>query len=664
MPDYKEETSARPSEQEAPGALPTEDLVASLAVDQLKACQDFKKPRTAKWKENEDAYIGKVKPALRGRFNIPIPIVPGFVDTVLAELREKPVIGFTATKNSDPMRAKKVTAAWEIDSDTQHANWPKKNADSKKIAMIYGFSAFKVYSYSKPEYKHCLDLIDPYDFIFEPLGGSDLEKHSFTGQDNIFRSAYELKDNEDYDQAQVQKLVAAVEQLDASANRGKNEVEKVNRFAALGLNGTFAGFRGDQVYRMAELVLTFKGQRWYVFFNPETGVWVRCCLLKEVYESNLWPYVAYHPYRDPFNFLSKAPVDDVLPAAESARILLGQILDNNQRRNLGQRGYDPEIITDPSQLEWRPDGLVEMKASSKGIPIQNGIFEFTTPEITGSLNLLTWLDNFVGQKTGATASAQGATNKDAKVGVYFGDLRQVAKRMSLQSDSYSEMLEQMGLRYSWCLWEHIGQDFAVKILGEEGADWVDLSKEDASPNFGIRITGGLAELQNNELETERRVQILDGMMADPILSQTLNAAWVAEQKLLAAGFKPEDIRRGLDKTSDITTENDRANAAQAIEDILHKKMPKQYLSAGRAFLQKLLDFYSNTELDPTIGNHIVSYFQQMSTIVAANAARQAMSEGIKAAKDMVMQAPLEQGEPQAVATMAEPMTSNSGPQST
>ena len=112
-----------------------------------------------------------------------------------------------------------------------------------------------------------------------------------------------------------------------------------------------------------------------VVYDYGTGIWIRCVPLKEDFKSDLWPTSAWHANRDTFNFYSKSPCDDMLPLAEVIRVLLNQQLDNNNKTNYNMRGYDPAIIKDPSELEWRPDGLVKFTSGSAQLlgDMQKGI---------------------------------------------------------------------------------------------------------------------------------------------------------------------------------------------------------------------------------------------------------------------------------------------------
>jgi hypothetical protein len=105
----------------------------------------------------------------------------------------------------------------------------------------------------------------------------------------------------------------------------------------------------------------------------------------------------------------------MIPIAEVMRVLINQELDNRNKRNYGQRGYDPAIVPDPSQLEWRQDGLVAFKSGSAQLlgDMSKGIFNFETAELRGTLELTQYLDGLWKEKTGVNSEAQGQTDSSA-----------------------------------------------------------------------------------------------------------------------------------------------------------------------------------------------------------------------------------------------------------
>src|SRR5574343_562814 len=91
-------------------------ILTSIALRQIKAGVDFKKPRIAQIQKYEDMYANKVKKALKNRFNIPLPILSGYVDTLKSKIDDAPVLNFNRKEEADTKIAKKVNAKWADDS--------------------------------------------------------------------------------------------------------------------------------------------------------------------------------------------------------------------------------------------------------------------------------------------------------------------------------------------------------------------------------------------------------------------------------------------------------------------------------------------------------------------------------------------------------------------
>ncbi|MGH9879782.1 MAG: hypothetical protein ACRD5H_19310, partial [Nitrososphaerales archaeon] len=325
-----------------------------------------------------------------------------------------------------------------------------------KIAGMYGFAFYRYYAESKDGYKSNLDLVDPYDLIVDPKGGGILERHQFWQIDNIFRDKESLKADVEsgwFDSRQVELLINTIK-ADQLVDNDTEFRSKQNRLMALNLDGHTYNYAGQNLYRLVEAYMTWKGKRYRVVYDYKTGIWLRCVPLKEDFKSNLWPGSAWHTNRDIFNFLSKCPCDDMVPLAEVIRVLVNQQLDNRNKQNSVMRGYDPAIIPDPSQLEWRPDGLVAFKSGSAQLlgDMNKAIFQFKTESLNGTIELAQWIDNMLKEKTGVNSEAQGQTDT-SKVGIAYLNVQQSAKRSRLTFESKTKCWIGIGRRFLWGLKE-------------------------------------------------------------------------------------------------------------------------------------------------------------------------------------------------------------------
>lgn len=599
------------------------DAIAKQAAEQMSAGFKFKKQRLKDWQENEDFYLGRVKKTLKGRSTISLPIMSGYVNTLLAKTDDKPRVEYEKHNRGDLRVANKIQLAWDIESSSQYANWPAQDRNAKKLCYIYGRAIFLQFSVGSPEYKSMLEVVDPYDFSTEPYGGSDLNKHEFSYQDNVFRSKFQIKEDEQYDQEQIRKLISHFDDPQHQTKTNDIVRAKINRFDVIGLtseSNQLKDFSGDMMFRLARGVTTYKGKRYYITFEPESMIWLRVDPIEDISGSKMTPFVSWASDEDPFNFWSLGPADWIRPVNKGMNILFNQAVENQQKRNWGQRAYDSDVFPDPSQLEFRPSGLVMAKAR-EGKNIRDGIYEFQTPEVSGTIDLISWMDNFTGVKTGITSSAQGQSEDD-KVGIFFGNLQQVADRLGLFNKSYNDAWEHLGIRYAWGLWENASEKDMTELIGEDAYGWDELLKRHQSPKVTIKVVASSAEMQANELRKKEKAQSMSVVLADPELRSLISPKARLKHMLLAGGWENEEIDDLMDVESD---SNDKiiADASQAIQEILEGKTPKVHRSATVEFVQKILDFTHDNDLDLETFKKLTAYAEQHFPIIEENTLRRA-----------------------------------------
>lgn len=583
----------------------------------------LKRGRIPQWHAIENAYYGRVKKTLKGRHNVPIPVMPGFIETLISKTDDAPSLRYKAFDEAGYLTQRKIQSAWDRESQRLDYDWENVDIDGKKQAALYGRSIKKSYGESMNGFRFNINLVDVYDFFVDNMGGGDLEMARYCGEDNIFLDKAALLAGADdgyYDKENVFKLVNGL-----AGQTGKDNDsffrDKQNRLAALGLTSLLFNFQGDPMEKFIQQATTVDGVRYWVVWNYASNLSIRCEPLKEVFESDLYPFTSWATNRDPRNFWSKAPADDMLPVAETIRILANQELDNRQKRNWGLRAYDPDRFQNAGDLEWRPDGLVKVRSgSSLTSPIENGIFTFETPELKGTIDLIGWIDQYVGTKTGVTAGAEGSSDQ-TRVGIYMGDMQQIADRMGLLSKSYSKEVKAIGRRFIWALKEHLTTAMAVKVVGADGLEWQDLVADEIDTEMDVYAESSSTELEMDMVKRKRKADALVNIMNNPSLAGSMNPKLTAEIMLLGADFTDEEVRALQDVSNDGSKEI-LARAAEAIEDIVEGEDPPLFRGATTAFQQKILDFaLDNTEGDDALFAKLVKYQADHDPIVQQNLAR-------------------------------------------
>ena len=556
------------------------DKLSAIAFKQLQASVKFKEPRLRDIGKRVELYLGKRKPSLRGRLHMPVPIMEGYVDTLMAKIDDPPKIIRKQIKEEDLMGARKIMAQWEV--DMAKYKFARKDRLGKKGAIFAGWAAFSYFAESDPKYKPNLDYIHWGNFHFQPGKGQELEEHAFCGRDDLFRTDSDLE-NDIYDSSQIKKL-ALKDFEEIGKNSDDAYREKMDHFKALGLDPQSNNYTGQRLYNLVEWCMEYKGERYYLVFEKSTGLWVRFEKLKEVFESGLYPYVTWHT-EDDINFMNRAPADIIYPIAIAQEITFNEMLHNLRKRNADRTLYDSKKIDDPGLLtSWQPDAAIGVTLR-EGQSLNGAVLQLQTPDITSSINVIEFLKSFSSVETGVTPAAQGSADEE-KVGIYFGNLQQVADRLGLLNKSYSGAWEDVALRYDWGLYEHLSEDTMVKYIGDTGIEWGKIVRKDLEPDFDIVVVGGNAEVQLDELKKKKRQDALTAIMVNPNLGPKVNPMWAIEQYLRNGEFDEDEIRVAMDVENYGNAEI-LAKAAKAISDIEKGKQADKVYEANNAFLMKI-----------------------------------------------------------------------------
>lgn len=606
------------------------DEISKTARVQLRTSRQYKMKRMQDIGESEDLYFGIAKKQIRNPFNDSFPFMSGFVDGMMAKLDDLPEVEVTPTDEADYNAARKYQALLnqEMNSVLPNAKWAYKDRTCRKFAIFGGVGVYCIYGESfNGVFRLNFSTKDYYDFHCEPGGGGDLEEHLFCGEESVFKTREELLDgviDGFYDDEQVRKLLTLGNPSDFKQNEDQQN-QRLNRHRGLGLDAQSNNYVGQDLYKFCQWYLKYKGVRWYCLFEEMTGTWIRVKALRDLFPivpqlgEALWPYVAWHTHEEGRLFWSKAPCDDARPIGISINRLLNQELYNREKKNNGQRAYDPEMYMDVEALQDnRPDGLVPFDSKGGTRAASDGIYKFDVGEITGTIDLVTYLDGFTSSKTGT--QTQQETNKpaDQKVGIYFGELKRVEERVSLSSKSFKEAWAAVAYRAIQAFDDHITQPMAIEMMGADGLEWSEFTPEDKKRkrDFGIKIKGGNDELQESLAKSARKQDALSKV-------KTVSPQWADRERLKNAGYSDEDLRAAFSNLSPASQQL-MSEAAKAIDDIAEGKKPKLNYSANTAFAQKLLDEAKDIN-DLDIQEAIYDYITAHTTIIAANDARTAVS---------------------------------------
>ena len=601
----------------------TADAIALIAKKQIITSRNFKQPRMLEILDNEDVYNFKLKPALQGRLNVPFDgvVLSGFVDTWVAQNNRQVQVDFEDQKGSNLKGARKIKAAWERDSKKMRLK--AKKLALKHLAAISGRGIAKYYAESDPRYCPYLQIVDHLDFHCEPNGGGHLDDHYFTWQENIFRSKEDLLSSSEgekpwYDPIQVKMLIANYDSPDFKKNVDTYN-NKNARYMSLGLDMEANNYIGGTLFNLVEGVTWYQGKQYHMIFDNNTGIWVRCVPLEEDFGIDKTPFISFAaPKADAFNFWNRGPADQIKPIAESIRLNLNEILNNNRKRNWDMKAVDMNMFPDIRKLDWRQDGVIHANVPLNA-SIQQGIYRFETPELSGALNLNAYLNNMAGEKLGISAQTQGDAKED-KVGIYQGNAFQISKRMKISADAEEDFNEDLALRFDWGLWDHASEEDMVRIISADGVGWEKITQEDKDPEYVVIVNTSEDEKVQNDQVMRVQLEALISIEKNPVQAPLMNQKALVEEKLRLAQLTDDKINKLLNTKSDSTDEL-LSEAKKAIEQILEGKKPKMNWSATTGYLQYISDYILNNSDDIKPEKKLVleQYFETHVPIAMKNA---------------------------------------------
>ena len=623
------------------------DKIAKLLYTQLGECIKYKQPRLDEIKKNYAAYYNKVGLAPEGYKNLPIPVMSGYVQTLLAKIDDPVRVSFEPIKTADYLGAKRVSSLWEVDK--KKANYDQIDRWVKKNAIFSGIGAYKVWSDNIDEYQHHLEPINFEDLLFQPRGGGDLNLHSYKGQYNLKKSKSDLeKGAEDgvYDKGQINELVSKVPDQDGRiVNNDSFEDFDEERQVIRGLDPMPAGAEGDLIYNFCEGVTRYKGKDYYAVIESSTGTWIRLDELKKVFKSEKSPFVAWLIDEDAKDFVCKSLADDIRPLHEMIRIAINDMYNNVAKRNYGQRAFDPTMFKNAVLLKFRRDGLIPVDTQNGNKQIASGIHEFVTPNTTKeTLEIVNYLDNFFGTKTGITPDTQGNSEED-KVGIYYGNLQQAADRLGLINKSYKKAHEQLAERYICGIRDTMTNKISVRIIGKSDVEYI--TKNDANPDYDIIIESSSNAERLKEIGEKRKSETLSAIVSNPALLAELNPRKTVEELLTGGEYDEQDIKEFMDKDFYGNKET-LSKADSAVQMIKENKDPEVYKQANQIFCQRFAEGIEDGDLKEEQMTVALQYFQLHWQFAMQNAVRNASVEATNMQLEMIKQQAMipPEGQPQ------------------
>ena len=601
-----------------------------INLRQFESCVQTKRRRVKKIAKYRQLYNVNPERQLRVRYDAPLPIFSGMVDTLLASLDDTVSIKFQETDPADWRAAQKATAGVQKLSDSQMpgGQWDKEFRAMRKESVFSGVGVAKYVPYNLDGKFHSqLRTVTFEHLIFQARGGYNIENHNYFGQDDIWLSRAELWRGAKsglYNRQAVAKITS-MKSDEGADNRGALEYEEEARFRPLGLD-TNEDIVGEPTWRFIEIVSVFKGKRWYNLFEYMTGTSIRYCPLSELSSSELYPYFGFATHEDSQNFASKSYADDLYPHAVSINDLFNEDAENRRLKNSNARAYDKDMFTNPQKLYEAQIGrskLVPADTQNGTRRISEGIYEFKSPDISGTIDMISWLKNEVGNSLGVNDLLQGAPQPtDKKVGVTYVEQNNIGKRLSFFSKPIQEALTQLGYRVFGGFVDYLREPLPIRLFGENGYEWDLLRRIDLhfERDFEITVVSQSQSNKKNELAKASREKALGMLAGSPNVNGRVRDEFIARD---IGGYTDAEVAMLLDTTAE-TTKDSVSIASEAVQDIMMGRIPRMNYQADTYFLNRIIDFVETHIHDTNVKKKkekFLEYIDKHKQIVIGNMRR-------------------------------------------
>lgn len=617
----------------------TADLIAAQALNEISEDRIYKNGKISSWQKNEAMYYGIKLTSNEARANVSLGQMQEFVHTLLSKIDNPLVFKYTKRKPSQLKRVSLLNSLKNTDSD--NGFWDLKDIVGKKQCIIYGRAIYAYYASSFGGYQSNLEPLDVYDFLIDPAAnGIDLESAMNMGRWGIVKTKAQLKQgikNKIYNRDAVNAL------FQGNSNNSiltQEETNKRSRSYSVKTIGNKEKENSNK-FKFWEWCTTYDGERYYILMD-NSGNWIRCELLSDMFTSNLWPFWTYAAFPDLTEFWTPSYCDYAREIFMAQEISIDQMLDNGEAINKPQKLVQVDAIPDMSKIiKYRKDGIIPVKA---GIDINKAVQFVITPSINTPILVYDKLQAIQDRASGVTSGSSGVADETGKVGIYEGNQMAAADRFGLFNKSYSFGYKRFAKLYEWGVKDHLTEKVAVDILGPNGVEVKQINKRDIykkGDEFGCIVESSDAELSNSLKNQATKIAFLNG----EIQNQNINQEKAFEMKAKISGFNEDEIRELLD-VQNFGNEELMSEADRDIEALLNGDTIEPNELANNAYKQKLVNYLRDHKEDINFKKfqEITVYIDSLEPIIMRNEARAVNNEitdQMNAQTDLLNNVPLE-----------------------
>jgi len=467
------------------------------------------------------------------------------IQTLLKDVDDMPVLFFQNLDNNKEAEVFK-NEYWKYTAD--HNKMEIQDIVDKKQQFLYGRS-FDQWQIVDGKVKQTVQ--DPMDILVDRYSDpTNINSSRFLIHTHIFTPLKEIEKNSEYDQKEIARLkawYATSQGLIKAADNKSMLVEKNQKMSDMGVSDIYSPVLGETY---VELTMHFvnDGEQITLYVEADN----QCILMKKPLEEvigktkdNYWrnhyPYVTWAGDIERQDFWSDGIGDIVRTPNKVLNSWFSQLVENRTLRNFGMHYYDSTVEG------FAPQTFTPIPWGWYGVPgkPQDILQKIDIPDLSESLDEMQFLIEMTEKGTGATPTAQGATQqKQITLGEVQLALGEAKERIKGLSKFYTQAWKDRGEIFIKMIEAAPDKLDAVEVH-KQGRNTTDIYTKEISPKDWMSKAGYTVKVWSQDEKKAQDTDALEklnaakmNMMDNPKLTE------IFQRKLLEfSGLTPDEINQ-------------------------------------------------------------------------------------------------------------------------
>lgn len=514
-----------------------------------KGGYDYRKRREPDWEENYTLYRDKPQVnRLTQRQSVNIPLMKQTIRTLLKDVDDMPVMYFENLDNDEQAETfQNEYWKWTIEQNKMSI----KDIVDKKQVFMFGRS-FDQMQIADGMIK--MTIQDPSDILVDRFTDpTDIDSARFLIHTHIFTPLSKIKDNPNYDKAEIERLVkwhATDQGLIKAASNDDMLSQKNMKMADIGLTDVDDPILGETIVELSVHFVYRKEQdeeeQLYMYVEADDMCILQKRKLEEVigvtkdhYWRNHLPYNTWADDVDRQDFWTDGVADIVRTPNKVLNSWFSQLVENRTLRNFGMHYFNSNIEGfNPQTFQPIPWGWYGVPGNPAEV-----MQKVEIPDLSESLDEMQYVVGMTEKATGATATQQGVqTERQVTLGEVQLALGQAKERIKGMSKFYTPAWEERGKKFLKLIEAAPDKLDAVKIY-KKGRMTNEIYTREIAPKDWMTKSGYITRIwSQDERDAENSKSIQNLYAAQASMPQNMKLAQIKDRKLLEfADLNPDEI---------------------------------------------------------------------------------------------------------------------------